>query len=43
MEVLFFLAGVVVGGIGMFLVFRNNKKRFMDAALEMEKKYKALK
>jgi len=43
MEVLFFLAGVVFGGVGMFLIYRNNRKRFADAALEMDRKYAALK
>lgn len=31
MEVISFVVGVVVGGVGMYLVARNNKKKFMKA------------
>jgi len=30
-EIACFLVGIVVGGIIMFLVARNNKKKFFDA------------
>lgn len=38
MGFLAFLAGVVVGAGGMFLVYKNNKKKFESAADELDLK-----
>ena len=43
MEFLFFLAGVAVGALGMFFVYKNNQKEFKAAAAEMDAKHQALK
>lgn len=33
-----FLVGVVVGGVVMFLVYRNNKKKFKKVETELKEK-----
>jgi len=30
------LVGVVIGGVGMFLIYRNNKKKFEKAEAELK-------
>jgi uncharacterized membrane-anchored protein YhcB (DUF1043 family) len=42
MSILYFLGGVVVGGVIMFFVFRNNKKTFAKVEDDLKKKVKEL-
>jgi len=42
MGILWFIGGVIVGAGGMFLVYKNNKQRFSDAADLANKKAEEL-